>query len=330
HLPQFNFLKNAILTFDPSEVDIFCVNRGKLFTVMQFELPGYQIISLGDYRHNKGKWSMLFKIILPRMLKLYRLVTRRKYAFVITAHYQSNVIAKLRGIPNISLIDDPRKIVFPILKWAANTVYLPPFGPRFKGVRVFNALKEWAYLSPSYFQANKFALQTHNLIPKNYIFIREVSTMTSNYLSQQEDIILSIAPSFPQDWKIVLSLEKKENVSKYPPHWIVLEEPVEDIHSIMYFSRLVISSGDSMAREGAMLGVPSIYAGNRFMPANEILITKNMLYKVNPDEVVECVTTLLSSSHQQESQESVRDQLTSEWDDVTALILSKLRMIEIS
>ena len=39
----------------------------------------------------------------------------------------------------------------------------------------------------------------------------------------------------------------------------------------MYYSQIVISSGDSGAyREGAMLGVPSIYAGNRDMPANDI------------------------------------------------------------
>ena len=64
-----------------------------------------------------------------------------------------------------------------------------------------------------------------------------------------------------------------------------MKEPVKDIHSLMYFSQVVISSGDSVAREGAMLGVPSIYAGIRDMPANVIMIKKEMLFKLEPKEI---------------------------------------------
>ena len=55
----------------------------------------------------------------------------------------------------------------------------------------------------------------------------------------------------------------------YPKDWILLEEPVEGIHSLIYYSCALISSGDSMAREAALLGVPSYYLGIRYdMPAN--------------------------------------------------------------
>jgi predicted glycosyltransferase len=324
HLPQYNLFKNAILSFDPSEVDIYCVNRGKLLPVIQYELPDYNIISVGDYKHNKGMFSMIFKIILPRIFRLYRDISSKKYRFVITAHYQANFIAKLKGIPNVAFIDDPRRFVFPLLKYSADEVFLPPFEKRFEGVKYFNALKEWSYLSPRYMTPNTEVLEDYKLKPKEYIFIREVSTETSNYLSQDEDAILSIAKDFPADTKVVLSLENKGNTSAYPEHWIILKEPVKDVHSLMYFSQVVISSGDSMAREGAMLGVPSIYVGIRDMPANVILIKKEMLLKVEPENLVASVSDILSGNVEFQEQDAFRELLLEEWDDVTTLLLNKI------
>lgn len=267
---------------------------------------------------------MTFKIILPRLVNLFHRMNRRKHKLILTAHYQANFIAKLKGIPNFSFIDDPRKLVFPILRFSADELYLPPFREGYPGAKVFNALKEWAYLSPKYFTPNIDSLADYGLISKQYIFIREVSTKTSNYLSQKEDSILAIARDFPSDWQVVLSLENKEKAGFYPSEWILLEEPVPDIHSLMYYSKIVISSGDSMAREGAMLGVPSIYAGVRDMPANEIMIAKNMMWKIAPQEVVSTVKQIWEEAINIKGQVDFREKLYREWDDITALVLSKI------
>lgn len=327
HLPQFNFFKNAILTFDPEEVDVYCVNRGKLLQVVKHELPNYSITCIGDYKHNKGMFSMIFKIILPRIASLFQRIKRKKYRFILTANYQANFVGKLKGIANIAFNDDPRKFVFPFLKFSADEVYLPPFGPQYQGVKIFNALKEWAYLSPKYFKPNEQALAPYGLRKKNYIFIREVSTKTSNYLNQQQDIVLSVSKTFPSDWKVVLSLENKENTDRYPKDWIILKEPVDDIHSLMYYSEVVISSGDSMAREGALLGVPSIYAGERFMPANEILIREDMLLKLEPAEIMPTVGKIKSGELTFKGQDEFREMLLRKWDDVTQLILEKIETL---
>ena len=323
HLPQFNFFKNAILTFAPEEVDVYCVNRGKLLQVIQHELPDYNIKCIGDYKYNKGMYSMVFKIIIPRIFRLFQEINSTKYKFILTANYQANFIGKLKGIPNIAFNDDPRKFVFPFLKFSADEVYLPPFGTHYKGVKFFNALKEWSYLSPRYFTPDVSALEVYGLEPKNYIFIREVSTKTSNYLNQEKDIILSVADKFPSDWNVVLSLENKENTELYPKNWIILKEPVTNIHSLMYYSNAVVSSGDSVAREGAMLGVPSIYAGIRDMPANVILIDKGMLLKLDAQEIVPTISAIKNNKRKFEAQDIFREKLFNEWDDITALILNK-------
>ncbi|MGI9551426.1 MAG: DUF354 domain-containing protein [Aurantibacter sp.] len=324
HLPQYNFFKNAIRSFHPSEIDIYCVNRGKLLQVVRYELPEYNVICIGDYKYNKGMFSMIFRIILPRIFKLYKATGGGKYRFIITAHYQANVVGKLRGIPNMALIDDPRRFVFPLLKFSADEVYLPPFEKRFKGVEHFNALKEWSYLSPKYLNPDVTALDVYDLEPKKYIFVREVSTETSNYLSQSQGIILSISSKFPSSCKVLLSVENKESSSEYPESWIILKEPVKDIHSLMYFSQVVISSGDSVAREGAMLGVPSIYAGIRDMPANRIMIKKGMLLKLNPEDIVNTVLKIMSGEMDYPQQDAFRQALLEEWDNVTTLVLDKL------
>ena len=82
--------------------------------------------------------------------------------------------------------------------------------------------------------------------------------------------------------------------------------------------------GGKFTREGAMLGVPSIYAGNRDMPANEILIRKDMLLKLEPEEVVPTVRKIMDGALSFQEKEAFRQQLYEEWDDVTGLILTKV------
>ena len=321
HLPQYNFFKNAIKKLGPEKVDLSCVNRGKLAAIIKHECPEFNLHILGDYRHNSGPVGMTARIILPRLRGLSRLMEKNDYSVVATAHYQANFVAKLKGIPNFSILDDPRAGVIQIVNYAADEFYLPPFEEDYKNVKKFNALKEWAYLSPTYFHPDPAVLQEYNLEPKNYFFVREVSTRTSNYLTQQKNIVLNLADKFPGDMQVVLSLENKENRDEYPSDWIILKEPVGDIHSLMYYSSMVISSGDSVAREGAMLGVPGVYLGNRDMPANRILIKERMLTQVHPEDFATFMSDWSSGKLTFEKQESFRSKLEKEWDDVTSLIL---------
>ena len=122
-------------------------------------------------------------------------------------------------------------------------------------------MKEWAYLSPDIFQPDKSVLDQYNLQPNEYFFFREVSVGTVNYKGQAPDSILNIAHLIPQNIPVLLSLEKKDKYQEYPQNWILLQEPIKDIHSLIYFSKGLVSSGDSMAREAALLGVSFILFG---------------------------------------------------------------------
>lgn len=325
HIPQFNFFKNTILNLQKNEVDLCCIRRGRLVEIIKNDCPGYNLSVIGDYKYNKGKLSMLFRIIIPRFFKLFKLIRNKKYDLILTAHYQANLAARINRIPNIAFIDDPRKIAFDIDKISTNELYIPCFEKDIAKTVKFNALKEWAYLSPNVYSPDESVLNDYSLNPKEYIFIREVDTKTSNYLHQEEDLLLSLADQFKKfDKKIVLSLEKKQNKQKYPTSWIILEEPLKDIHSILYYSKLIISTGDSMAREGGMLGVPSVYCGDRIMPANQVLIEKGILTKVLPEELIDFCDKFLKEDISNTFQEDFRNNLNSEWDDVNNLIRRKI------
>ena len=79
-----------------------------------------------------------------------------------------------------------------------------------------------------------------------------------------------------------------------------------------------------MAREGAILGVPSIYCGSRNMPANKILIDKKMLFKIDPDIISDFLREILQDKIDFADQDDFRKKLDEEWDDVTEVITQKI------
>jgi predicted glycosyltransferase len=178
-------------------------------------------------------------------------------------------------------------------------------------------LKEWSYLSPARFTPAESILNQYKLTPHKYIFVREVSNKSFNYYNQQDGIISSFAGKINANTKVILSLEDKSIAGRYPGHWTILQEPVEDIHSLIYYSGMVISSGDSMAREGAMLGVPAIYCGMRKMKANELLMQAGLLQHLPGDSAVPVINNAIEEIFDQEKQAGIRNRLFEEWDDMT-------------
>jgi predicted glycosyltransferase len=184
-------------------------------------------------------------------------------------------------------------------------------------------LKEWSYLSTSRFKPNPKVLEKYNLVPYEYVFVREVSNKSFNYFDQSDGIVCSFSHELTFT-KFVLSLEDKSIASKFPKHWTLLEEPVEDIHSLIYFSKLVISSGDSMAREGAMLGIPSVYCGIREMKANHILEDKGMLKHLPGASGINFINEHTSKAFEKSRQSELRKHLEETWDDMVQFMKNQI------
>jgi predicted glycosyltransferase len=87
---------------------------------------------------------------------------------------------------------------------------------------------------------------------------------------------------------------------------------------------MMISSGDSMAREGAMLGVPSVYCGTRNMKANDLLMQSGMLEHLPAETALPFINKTLQKKFDVENQTRVRNKLLDQWDDMTAFMKEQI------
>lgn len=190
-------------------------------------------------------------------------------------------------------------------------------------VKVLPALKEWAYLAPNVFTPDRIFLDKYKLHPKEYFFVREVSVGTVNYTGQHAGAVMGIASKIPHGRKVLLSLEDKSMKERYPEDWILLEEPVEGIHSLIYYSCALISSGDSMAREAALLGVPSYYLGIRYdMPANRAASRLGILHNRKSMDFEEWIGRFKAKQDYAGEQERARDTINHLFIDVNEYMYS--------
>lgn len=324
HPSHANFFKEAtrILNKEGFEIFISVSDRGKLVQIVSKEYLEFERFVAG--RH-KGNWlSIIFNVNILRFLKLLKYSFTQKIDLGLSVgSFTLGAALKLLNIPNVQFDDDPERKINTVLEKITSTkLYFPPIIKKSKKVKTFNALKEWAHLSPKYFIPDKSILEEFNLKPKEYILVRDISTGSFNYMGQDPDVILNIADEIPKEYKVILSLEDKSNFGNYPENWIILNEPVANFYNIIYYSKLVISSGDSMARESAILGVPGIYCGFRKMKANDILIKKGTLFHSEPENVIVLVKDILNNKILFKDQESLRNELMNEWEDVTGLIVN--------
>lgn len=326
HPAQANFFKYAALKLRDlgHEVIISVLKRGRLFEIVTKEYQGFKIIKSGIYKSNK--WSIVFQANILRFFNQLFNIYKYKidYGFSVGS-FTLGAAMKIKGKPNIQFDDDPeRKLSVFLERITATKVFFPPIVNQNRNIYTYNSLKEWSYLSPGYFKPDKEILLAYKIEPREYIFIREVSNKSLNYNGQASNIILTIAEQLSK-YKVLFSLEDLSARGLYPKNWILLKEPLEDIHSLIYYSKCTLSSGDSMARESAMLGVPGIYCGFRQMKANDILIEKGMLLKIAPDEVSKTINDIFNGNLNFPSQDIFRESLLKDWVDVSEFIINQLK-----
>lgn len=326
HPAQLNLFRNLAndLIAEGWEVTISYLDRGKLARIIDREYPGFRKIKVG--RSRGSKWSIIWEGNLKRVFTFLRLIAKERYNIVIAASSLPLAFAAfVSNTPVIQFYDDPeRKRINQFNALLSNKLYYPPIVGRTKKIDLFNCLKEWSYLSPSRFKHSLEVLDEYGLKPYNYVFVREVSNKSFNYFDQSPVVIAGFAGKISSNCKVVLSLEDKSFAGQYPKDWILLQEPVSDIHSLIFYSKLVISSGDSMAREGGMLGVPSIYCGFREMKANEILMKEGILHHLPGDKALPLINELVAKPFNESHQASLRTALQQKWDDMVQFMKNRI------
>lgn len=336
HIPQYNFYRNFIrqLVNEGHNVEITVLRRGKTPLIIRNEMQDLiekeqvRVYEVG--RHSMKKWSVVIEANILRLIALIGWRMRHRVDLAYGNGMLPAMVQAVFGGPSYSFDDDPQTVDFRI-KARYNTecnfcLYEDAATAQHGGnVQVLRCLKEWAYLAPNVFEANADVLKQYGLQPKRYIFLREVTVGTFNYSEQAPQAILAVKEKIAATGlPVVFSLEEKHRRADYPADWILLQEPVTDIHSLIYYAAGLISSGDSMAREAALLGIPSYYLGTRSsMPANRAAAQQAGLQSSQTMPFDQWLTTLHLQSPEQmaTAQQTLRAQLDTTFIDINAYMM---------
>lgn len=336
HVAQFNFYVSLIkqLYDKGDKVVITVLDRGRLLKIVQTEITKIgctiEVYPLG--KHKMSKWSALIDVNLLRLISLTSWASKRKIDIAFSNGSHIGIIGRIYGFPTYEFGDDPNTFDFYLKVWFATKAHLCIVDKQFaknnkrgndSRIVITHNLKEWSYLSPKVFVPNIQVLEQYGVKPKEYIFLREVSVGTVNYTGQESGAVLGIKDMIPKHFKGLFSLEEKNRRSEYPQDWILLQEPLEDIHSLIYYSAGLVSSGDSMAREAALLGVPSYYLGIRnYMPANaaaaKVASLQNRL-TMPFEQWVSSLTTDVELAERK--QYELREKINTEFIDINAYMM---------
>ena len=224
-----------------------------------------------------------------RVLALKRFIGKVKPDVVTSFSYYPAAAVFNKNIRSVVFHDDAEyKKQFKLCQLFAEKLVIPDFIPiNSKNIKKYHSYKEWAYLNPTYFKPNPSVLKKYNLRKNKYVFIRDIATVSLNYKNNSSVDYSEIIPILhKKGLKIVVSLEDKSQKYRFKD-CIILQEPVKDFYSLIYYSLALISSGDTMPREAALLGVPSYYLGNRAMSVNKELICKKLIVLINNSHVKE-------------------------------------------
>jgi len=328
HYPHVNFYKYAIKSLKERNINVYVIlrPRGKLVSIFQKECPDVPFVLIGRYR--KKIFGKIFDMV-ERDTALLRYLSKRKFD-VGTGVGSINLthVTHFLKKPSIMFEDDLEyKLGYHLYSHLASQVVMPKCIPaQGKHLLKYSGFKELAHLHPNHFKPNKKALESYDLNPYEYVFIREVSSASLNYQKLKMGKLSKILDYLKEmDLKIVLSIEDKSLINLFKEHCIILKEPVEDIHSLLSYANFTISSGDSMARESCLVGTPAIYTGERDMAINNEFIKRSCMFKVNDENYLEeTIKYLIEQDVKKEVEAKINQAIREEWVDTTEVILDVL------
>lgn len=326
HPSDVNLFKNNIFYFESigHKVYITLRYRGNLEKIARVELSGFKIDTIGNHKRN---FFSKILALLSREFQMFKYLKKNKISVSVNQGYGNILACKLLHIPFINFEDDYEyKLAFYYAKWLSKKDIMPSFIPvKGRNIIKYNGYKELAYLHPKYLKLNNNVLEQLNLLPKQYIFIREISNVSLNYSDFKSVLPGMISYLKKFNFTLVLSLEDKNLLSLYKNDCLILEEPVKEFYTLIKESLFVISSGDTMAREACLLGVPAIYTGGRNMLANSEFIHLKVMTKVeNIDEFKVFLEKIINSNFYKNVENIINDKINSSWDDTTDVIKNQI------
>ena len=235
HPSDVNLFKNVINRLHTEGHSIFITlrKRGRLSDIANKELNKFEIQTIG--KHKKNILNKFIALIIREIL-LFRYLKLNSIQISINQSFSSVISCKLLKIPFINIEDDYEyKLAFHYSRLFSTRDIMPDFIPT-RGINIYkyHGFKELAYLHPKEFLPDNNQLRRYNLVPLKYVFYpgnlqHQLELYEKNLLFLKQ-IIETIHST---GLKILLSIEDKSLIMELPRKCIILEEPVDDIYSLM-------------------------------------------------------------------------------------------------
>lgn len=330
HPADINFFKNAIDALNKRDVDstIIMRPRGKMIEILKSELPNMQFTSVGKY-YTSTSGKLLS--IATRNFNLLLFLRKNNFDLCTSYGFFVGIASRFCRMPSVIFADDYEyKLTFYLSKFCGDYFVIPScISATGKNILKYRGFKELAYLHPNYFKPDRKVLEQYGITAYNYVFIREVSRASLNYKNLQQMPLPEIIRHLNNlGLDVVLSLEDKTRADSLRDGCIILEEPVDDIFSLICFALFTISSGDSVARESCLVGTPVIYTGGRDMIINKELIEKGCMFKVDDKQALNgAITNIIENDIKKETIATAERAVKHEWRDTTEVILDILAAV---
>lgn len=325
HPVDVNFFKNAMLMLKGKGHNIHIIfrERGKLEKILRYELNQFPITMIGSH---KSGFTKKISSQLHRDYKIISFIKKNKIDLIACFGSTAAISSWYCSKPYLAFDDDfEYKIPFYHANWFATRHIYPDF-IEFSNSRTYkyHGFKELAYLHPNYLKTSEKALKKYSILPNEYVFVREIANISLNYKENTSILKELINKIKKKGLSIILSLEDKGLKDNYIDDCIILEEPVSDIYSLLYYALFAVSSGDTVARETALLGVPTIYTGGRAMVVNKVLVEAGLMFEsTNVKDINELINTL-TKGKKKETRKKSMNLIENTWEDTTFVILKHI------
>jgi len=330
HPADVNLFKNTVFRLKEEGHTVYLTyrQRGVLERIARSEFPGMELVKLGT--HRKGTFNKIMGMI-SREFEAFRFLRKNKIDLVVCQGLACAFASKLSGTRILHYDDDSEyKLTYYMGKIFSDIDIVPFFMPvEGRNLFKYKGYKELAYLHPSYFSPDPSALPSFGINENEYVFIREISNVSVNYQKESGILPEIVEALHARNLKIVLSIENKQQLDLYKDKCIILEEPVRDLYSLIRYSRFVISSGDTMAREACVLGKACIYTGGRMMLANDQFIRMGAMFKEeDPGKIRELMDKLLSTTLTFNIRQGMEKLIREEFEDTNEVILLQINKLK--
>lgn len=329
HPKDINVFNNVILALQEKGHDIKLVARSKENTRKIIEEHGFT----AEYGPHYSKF--IKKLIGIPYIDHWLFRVARKYKpdiFVSFGSPYSAHVSRLLGKPHLAFIDTEiasfainLMLPFTDIVYTSNSFTLD-LGKKQKR---FDSYLELAYLSPAYFSPDKSVLEKYDLQEKRYILLR-LSALSSHhdvnaqgFSFENEGELKDYIEELGKYGQIIVFSEKNswEIIDKYN-----LSIDPDDFHHILYYSKMCIGEGATMASEAAILGVPSIYVSNtRRGYLDELESKYDMCYTlINKGEALKKADFILKNTDNQIQWNKKRNLMLTEKIDLVKYIVDEI------